>query len=226
MSFNPQAGPKGVVSGIENISAGLSPIFGDFNQFVTGNPTLLIAAGLGGVIISFMMGKKKGGPLHEVLFIGSAAVGALGLYGYTLNKKDNKAVGYAHSYYAPGEPQGPYYQPYMYNQPPPPYPIYGAPPYIQGPPNIHYVYGGYYPPPEHHNPSIFELIFGKNKHKKKKNHHHPFYPLYTQPLNSFNAYDTEDVIVPRQIVTGKAINGARNPIDDSNHVFSNISDMY
>jgi len=226
LSFNPQAGPKGVISGIESINAGISPILGDVNQFVTGNSTLLMAAGFIGLVSSFLIRDFKKGPLHEVIFFGSGIIGAAGIYG--LSKKDKTgSAAYAHSYYAPGEPQGPYYQPYMYNQQPPPYPIYGAPPYIQGPPNIHYVYGGYYPPPPpHHNPSIFELIFGKNKHKKKKNHHHPFYPLYTQPLNSFNAYDTEDVIVPRQIVTGKAINGARNPIDDSNHVFSNISDMY
>lgn len=224
MSFNPQAGPKGVVSGLESINAGISPILGDIEQVVKGNSTLLMAAGFIGLVSSFLIRDFKKGPLHEVIFFGSGIIGAAGIYGLSQKDKTGSSA-FAHSYYAPGMPQGPYYMPYMYNQPsPPPYPIYGAPPpYIQGPPNIHYLYGGY--PQQHHSASIFDLIFGHKKKKHKKNHHHPFYPLYTQPLNSFNAYDT-DVIIPKQIITGKSINGSRNSIDDSNHVFSHISDMY
>lgn len=35
-----------------------------------------------------------------------------------------------------------------------------------------------------------------------------------------------DVILPREIITGKSILGSRNPVDDSNHIYSNISDVY
>lgn len=209
MSLAGQSGMPGIESAVGNLRAGVTPALEDFTKFAINNNQIFLILGVVGLAISGMIGSKHG-KAGEVGFVLSGITAAIGAIGYFSTKSPLIGSAYAHSYYAPGMPQGPYYMPYMYNSPPQ-YPIY------QGPPNVHYVY------PQHH-PSLFEMIFGKKKHKKKK-HHHPFYPLYAQPLNSFYTQDA-DVIVPRDIVTGRAQNTTRNTIDDSNHVFAHVSDMY